>query len=629
MKNKHLIIDFDSTFIEIEALDALAELALADHPLRDEYLGKIKSLSAAGMEGKLPLSESLEERLKLLNAKQSHCEQLIPVLLDKITASFKRNSSFFKNYANNIYIVSNGFKEYILPIVTHLGIRADHVFANTFNYDHAGFISGLDKNNPLAQNQGKAKIVKDLNLRGTVWVIGDGITDYEIRAAGAADTFYALTENIQREQVIRKADVVIKSFDEFLFQHDFSRALSYPRNRIKILLLENVHPIGINMFFDEGFSIESMKGSFTEEELCEKIKDVSILGIRSKTKITQKILDSANRLFAIGAFCIGTNQIDLNYASKKGVAVFNAPYSNTRSVVEMVIGEIIILMRKVMSKNIQMHQGIWNKSAIDCFELRQKKLGIIGYGNIGSQLSVLAEALGMEVYYYDIIEKLQLGNAKKCQNLDELLTKVDIITLHVDGRETNKNLISEREFSLMKDNVILINLSRGPVVDIDALIKALKSGKILGAALDVFPYEPKNNQEEFCSPLRGFDNVILSPHIGGSTEEAQYNIGDFVTRRIINYINTGDTTQSVNLPNLILPDLTKAHRLVHLHKNIPGILAKINEILSRYQANILGQYLKTNEQIGYVITDIDVSYDKNMILELKEICGTLKSRVIY
>lgn len=629
MKNKYLIIDFDSTFIEIEALDALAELALANHPLRDEYLGKIKSLTAAGMEGKLPLSESLEERLKLLNANQSHCEQLIPVLLEKITASFKRNSSFFKNHANNIYIVSNGFKEYILPIVTFLGIRADHVFANTFTYDQDGFINGLDKNNPLAQNQGKAKVVKDLNLRGTVWVIGDGVTDYEIRATGAADAFYALTENIQREQVTHKADVIIKSFDEFLFQHDFSRAISYPRNRIKILLLENVHPIGINMLLDEGFSIESIKGSFTEEELCEKIKDVSILGIRSKTKITQKILDSANRLFAIGAFCIGTNQIDLNYASKKGVAVFNAPYSNTRSVVEMVIGEIIMLMRKVISKNIQMHQGVWNKSATDCFEMRQKKLGIIGYGNIGSQLSVLAEALGMEVYYYDIIEKLQLGNAKKCENLDELLTKADIISLHVDGRETNKNLISEREFSLMKDNVILLNLSRGHVVDIDALIKVLKSGKILGAALDVFPYEPKNNQEEFCNPLRGFDNVILSPHIGGSTEEAQYNIGDFVTRRIINYINTGDTTQSINLPNLILPKLTKAHRLVHLHKNVPGILAKINEIFSRYQANILGQYLKTNEQIGYVITDIDVSYDKNMILELKEICGTLKSRVIY
>ena len=468
-----------------------------------------------------------------------------------------------------------------------------------------------------------------MNLEGSVWAVGDGITDYEIRAAGAADIFYAFTENVERASVTAKADVVIKNFDEFLYMHDFPRAISYPRNRIKILLLENLHPNGIKMLEHEGYTVETLKGSLSEDELCAKIKDVTILGIRSKTTVTKKVLDAAERLISIGCFCIGTNQVDLDYATQKGVCVFNAPFSNTRSVVEMVIGEIIMLMRKVVSKNAQLHQGKWDKSADNCFELRGKKLGIVGYGNIGSQLSVLAEAMGMQVYYYDVMEKLQLGNARKCDTMDELLASVDIVTLHVDGRKSNAKIIGEHEFKMMKDNVIFINLSRGHVVDIDAMVKVLDSGKILGAAVDVFPVEPKNNQEEFVSALRGYDNVILSPHIGGSTEEAQLNIGEFVARRLTSYVNGGDSTQSVNLPNIQLPELRKAHRLIHLHRNVPGVLAQINQMLASHQANILGQYLKTNEQVGYVISDIDVEYDKDLINQLKKIDGTIKSRVLY
>ena len=629
MNNKFLIVDFDSTFVQVEALDELAAIALAEHPAADSIIEKIRTITAQGMEGKISLSDSLANRIKLLSANKKHVELLIDSLVNKVSASFKRNAAFLEQFADNIYIVSSGFKEYIIPVVSKYGIKEDHIFANTFTYDAAGNINGLDNVNPLCQDQGKVKVVKSLNLTGNVWAIGDGITDYEIREAGAADAFYAFTENVERPGVVAKADVVIKNFDEFLYMHDFPRAVSYPRNRIKILLLENVHPNGIKMLQHEGYTVETLKGSLSEEELCEKIKDVSILGIRSKTNVTKKVLDAAERLIAVGAFCIGTNQIDLDYATKKGVAVFNAPYSNTRSVVEQVIGSIIMLMRKVVSKNYQLHQGKWDKSADNCFEIRGKKLGIIGYGNIGSQLSVLAEAMGLQVYYYDITEKLQLGNAKKCDTMEQLLSSVDIVTLHVDGRKSNANIIGEAEFALMKNKVVFINLSRGHVVDIAAMKNALDSGKILGAAIDVFPLEPKNNQEEFVSLLRGHDNVILSPHIGGSTEEAQLNIGEFVARQIINYINGGDTTQSYNMPNIQLPQLRRAHRLIHLHSNVPGVLAKINSTLATHHANILGQYLKTNEQVGYVISDIDVEYDKDVINQLKKIDGTIKSRVLY
>jgi len=629
VNNKFLIVDFDSTFVQVETLDELAAIALAEHPESERVIEKIRTITAQGMDGKISLAESLAERLKLLSANKKHIEQLISSLADKVSPSFKRNGVFLEQFADSIYIVSSGFKEYILPIVSKFGIKEDHVFANTFTYDEAGNINGLDASNPLCQDQGKVRVVNSLNLEGSVWAVGDGITDYEIRAAGAADIFYAFTENVERTSVTAKADVVIKNFDEFLYMHDFPRAISYPRNRIKILLLENLHPNGIKMLEHEGYTVETLKGSLNEDELCAKIKDVTILGIRSKTTVTKKVLDAAERLISIGCFCIGTNQVDLDYATQKGVCVFNAPFSNTRSVVEMVIGEIIMLMRKVVSKNAQLHQGKWDKSADNCFELRGKKLGIVGYGNIGSQLSVLAEAMGMQVYYYDVMEKLQLGNARKCDTMDELLASVDIVTLHVDGRKSNAKIIGEHEFKMMKDNVIFINLSRGHVVDIDAMVKVLDSGKILGAAVDVFPVEPKNNQEEFVSALRGYDNVILSPHIGGSTEEAQLNIGEFVARRLTSYVNGGDSTQSVNLPNIQLPNLRKAHRLIHLHRNVPGVLAQINQMLASHQANILGQYLKTNEQVGYVISDIDVEYDKDLINQLKKIDGTIKSRVLY
>jgi D-3-phosphoglycerate dehydrogenase len=340
-------------------------------------------------------------------------------------------------------------------------------------------------------------------------------------------------------------------------------------------------------------------------------------------------LENANRLIAIGAFCIGTNQIDLETCQEKGIAVFNAPFSNTRSVVELAIAEIIFLMRGLTDKSSSMHQGKWDKSATGSFEIRGKKLGIIGYGNIGSQLSVLAENMGLDVYYYDVIERLALGNATKIDSLEELLRTCDVISLHVDGRKETAMLIDREKLALMKKGSYLINLSRGHVVDVPALKEALESQHLAGASIDVFPSEPKNNSEPFVSELIGLPNTILTPHIGGSTLEAQKNIARFVPGKIIEYINTGNTFNSVNFPNIQLPFLQNAHRLIHIHLNEPGIMARINRVLADCSINIVGQYLKTNEKIGYVITDIDKAYSSKVIDELKSLEGTIRFRVLY
>ena len=407
------------------------------------------------------------------------------------------------------------------------------------------------------------------------------------------------------------------------------KKLSFPKNKIKVLLLEKINTIAKSIFEKEGYEIETFDESLNEKELSEKIKDISILGIRSKTIITKKVLQSANRLLSIGAYCIGINQINLKECQKKGVIVFNAPFSNTRSVVEIVIAQIIILMRNIIRKSNQMHKGIWEKDSINSYEIRNKTLGIIGYGNIGSQLSVVAESLGLKVIYYDILDKLSIGNAKRYDSMKKLLKECDILSIHVDGREGNTNLIGDKEINLMKKGAILINYSRGNIVNINSLKRNLKNNKLLGAAIDVFPKEPLNNKEKFKSELIGLNNVILSPHVGGSTKEAQKNIGSFVPQKIIEYINSGNSSNSINFPNLYLPKQKEAHRFIHIHKNEPGIMLKINKILSDYNINIVGQYLKTNESIGYVITDINNEYNKQVIQSLRKIHNTIRLRVLY
>ncbi len=629
MASQKFIIDFDSTFVSVESLDLLATISLDGRADKAQKVKKISEITDLGMNGDISFADSLKDRLAILEANQSHIESLIQLLKTDISASFKRNKSFIQKNADSIYIISSGFKEFIAPVVADYGISEDRILANTFVFDAEGNITGADQNNPLSQDGGKIKVVEKLGLEGEIIVIGDGYTDFEIKKAGLATEFFAFTENVKREKVVKEADHIAPSLDEILFVKKIQGATSYPKSRIKVLLLENVHSDAAKMLKAEGFSVETVKGALDEDELIEKIKDVHVVGIRSKTNVTAKVIEKANKLMVVAAFCIGTNQIDLKACTEKGVAVFNAPYSNTRSVVELAIGEIILLMRNIPDKNRDMHNGKWDKSAKNSFEVRHKSLGIIGYGSIGSQLSIVAEALGMKVYFYDVVDKLALGNATKLTSMEELLRTADIISLHVDGRASNSNIFGEEQFKLMKDGSIFLNLARGPVVDIKALKKYIESGKIVGAGVDVFPEEPKTNSEPFTSELRNLPNLILTPHIGGSTAEAQQHIGNYVPEKIAAYINKGNTYGSVNFPNIQLPELHNAHRLLHIHKNQSGILAQINSILVKYDCNIEGQYLKTNEEIGYVIMDINKGYSKEVITELKQIDGTIKVRMLY
>jgi len=624
----YLIIDFDSTFTQVEGLDELADIALTGDPSREKVVGEIRALTDQGMNGSINFSESLRRRLALLPARREHLPLLVERLKGKVSDSIRRNADFFRQFPGRVYIISSGFREFIEPVVADFGITADYVLANTFTYDEDGRITGFDPENVLSRDGGKIEQLRRLDLTGDVYALGDGYTDYQIREAGLANRFYAFTENVTRDAVVARADEIIPSFDEFLYQNKLPMSLSYHKNRIRVLLLENVEASAEELFREEGYQVDIVPGGLDEDELVERIQGVSILGIRSKTHVTQRVLDAANRLIAVGAFCIGTNQIDLTGCMKKGVAVFNAPFSNTRSVVELTLAEIIMLARRIPEKNPKMHQGEWDKSAKGAFEIRGKKLGIVGYGNIGAQLSVVAEAVGLQVFYYDVAEKLQLGNATKCRTLDELLQQVDIVTLHIDGRPENKNFIGVEHFAQMKPGALFINNARGHVVDVPALADALRSGHLSGAAIDVFPHEPKTNDESFESELRGLPNVLLTPHIGGSTAEAQRNIAHFVPERIMDYINSGNTQQSVNFPNIQLPD-QQAHRLIHIHANVPGVLARINNVLATRHVNILGQYLKTNEHIGYVITDVDKQYEPELLDELRQVEHTIKFRVLY
>lgn len=628
-ERKIFVIDFDSTVTQVEGLDELAAIALKGQADGAEIVKKIKALTDAGMSGEISFSEALKSRIELLKANKSHIEILIDFLKTKISDSFLRNKSFLKEYNADIYIVSSGFREFILPITQSLGLKDENVYANTFTFDEEGNITGVDQSNVLAQTGGKIKLMESLKFEGHVSVIGDGYTDFEIKKAGFADRFYAFTENVERPKVIAEADFAIKSLDEFLFYNQLPRGQSYPKSLIKVLLLENVHQAAVEAFENQGFDVEFHKGAMDEDELIEKIKDVSIIGIRSKTNLTKKVLENADKLMAIGAFCIGTNQIDLKTATQKGIAVFNAPYSNTRSVVELAIGEMIMLIRKIFPKSEAMHKGIWDKSAINSFEVRGKKLGMIGYGHIGTQLSVIGEALGMEIYFYDVVDKMPIGNAKKCKTMQEVFEIADVVSLHIDGRKENTNLIGAKEFAQMKDGVIFMNLARGPVVNIPDLVAALKSGKIEGAGVDVFPEEPKTNSDPFVSELMGLSNVILSPHIGGSTEEAQQGIGTYVPERLLEYINNGSTTGSVNCPEVQLPLLQDSHRILHIHRNVPGIMAKLNNIFAKHHINITGQYLKTNETVGYVIVDIQKAYSREFVQEIKAIEETIKFRMLF
>ncbi len=405
---------------------------------------------------------------------------------------------------------------------------------------------------------------------------------------------------------------------------------SYPKEKINILFLENISDAAVKQFKDAGYiSVRKLNGALSEEELIREVKDVHLLGIRSKTQITAPVLEAANKLQAIGCFCIGVNQVDLKAATRQGVTVFNAPYSNTRSVAELVIGLSIMLIRRIPDKNKAAHEGIWMKEAKGSYELRGKTLGIIGYGNIGSQVSVLAEAVGMKVIFYDVITKLPLGNAVAKKTMKEVLAKADIITLHVPETNGTKYLINKATLKHFKKGSILINYARGEVVDLDALRKALLEGKLSGAAIDVFPLEPEKNGDRFQTPLQDLPNVILTPHIGGSTEEAQQNIGEDVSNKLFQFLEMGGTLGSHTIPSISLPPQEGTHRILHIHRNVPGVLSEINTTLSKNHINILAQYLKTNDEIGYVVLDVDKKISSHAFQLLKEVKETIKVRLLY
>lgn len=405
---------------------------------------------------------------------------------------------------------------------------------------------------------------------------------------------------------------------------------SYPKEKINILFLENISDAATQLFTSSGYTaVKKISGAISEADLIKEIKNIHILGIRSKTQITAAVLQAATKLQAIGCFCIGTNQVDIDAASANGIAVFNAPYSNTRSVAELVIGASILLIRKIIDKNKAAHEGTWMKDATGSHELRGKTIGIIGYGNIGSQVSVLAEALGMKVIFYDAESKLPLGNASDSNSLKELLQKSDIVTLHVPEIDSTRNLINRQTLANCKKGAIIINYARGTIIDLPALRKAILSGHIGGAAVDVFPEEPEKNGDSFISVLQNLPNVILTPHIGGSTQEAQNNIGMDVSTKLFNYLEKGISTGSHSIPALALPSQEGAHRILHIHNNVPGVLSSINTLLSKNKINILGQYLKTNESTGYVVLDLDKSLSKNAMELLKSVKSTKKVRVLY
>lgn len=631
IRNTLLVLDFDSTFTKVEALDLLAEELDLARGLGGALLAQIKDLTDQAMNGTLSFSEALIQRVALLKASKDDFAHLSERLKGLVSESILRNRHVFVENIGRIRILSGGFFEFIAPVVADFGLDPAYIMANRLIFDDNNIAIGVDLQNPLAHDQGKIKALSSLNHAGDVVMIGDGYTDFEAFKGGAAHRFYAFTENVARPGVLAALNdlpcaQIAASFDEILYAEGFEGRYSFPRSKMKVLLLENIHPDAVRQFREQGYDVTTQKGALSEEALIDAISGVHVLGIRSKTDVTQKVIEAADKLLCIGAFCIGTNQIDLKACSKKGIAVFNAPYSNTRSVVEMVIGLIVMLTRDIFDKSQKMHLGTWDKSATGSHEVRNKTLGIIGYGAIGSQLSVLAEAFGMRVIYFDLEEKLSLGNARRYRNLDALLREADVVSLHVDGRSDNSNLFGAAHFAMMRDGALFINLSRGHVVDIEALKEAIESGKIAGCAIDVFPEEPRTNADPFESPLIGLKNTILSPHIGGSTEEAQAAIAEFASERLLNFLNRGDTTFSVNMPAVALGDVDARHRFLHLHQNVPGVLAAINQILARYELNVLAQHLKTTADLGYVIVDVDKGYPKAALEDLKAVNGTLKFR---
>jgi D-3-phosphoglycerate dehydrogenase / 2-oxoglutarate reductase len=598
MQQPWFIIDFDSTFTQVEAMEELAAISLKNDPEKEAIIEQIKHLTDLAMDGKMPFNKSLKARIALLSAKKYHLNMLVNRLRKKVSPSFARNKEFFKKYQGRVLIVSGGFKEFIAPVVKSFFIDEDCIYANTFIYDKKNNIIGSDEENPLAQEGGKVKLLKQLKLKGQVIAIGDGYTDYQMRESGMAEQFFAFTENIARERVLAKADYIAPSLDEILYKMKLPMALSYPKSRINAVLLGKETFATEPYFKLEGYNVIKRE-TLTNKALAD-LKNASIIVSSLKQKITD--LNNFPKLISLAVWGNNNHQFNASIAQQMAVPIFSSPFANTRSVVELGLGFMFQLSRQTNT------------------ELRGKKIGIIGYGNAGSLMGVLAQNLGMDVLYFDEKDRAPLGNAIACKSITDLLKKSNYVVL-LQSKNTG-TILAEKELKQMQPNACLINLSYDDSVEVQAALKLVQQKKLFGFAMDF-------QQEENYLKLKQNNQIIATLNQRNNTLETQQNIASFTSEKIIQYINTGNISRSLNFPDIQLPALQGSHRFIHIHKNKPGLLAKINAILAKHKINITGQYLKTNETLGYVITDVSKKYDNEVINELKKIEATIKFRVIY
>ncbi len=598
MQQPWFIIDFDSTFTQVEAMEELAAISLKNDPEKEAIIEQIKHLTDLAMDGKMPFNKSLKARIALLSAKKYHLNMLVNKLRKKVSPSFARNKEFFKKYQGRVLIVSGGFKEFIAPVVKSFFIDEDCIYANTFIYDKKNNIIGSHEENPLAQEGGKVKLLKQLKLKGQVIAIGDGYTDYQMRESGMAEQFFAFTENIARERVLAKADYIAPSLDEILYKMKLPMALSYPKSRINAVLLGKETFATAPYFKLEGYNV--IKRDSLSNKALTDLKNASIIVSSLKQEITN--LNSFPKLISLAVWGNNNQQFNTNMAQQMAVPIFSSPYANTRSVVELGLGFMFQLSRQTNT------------------ELRGKKIGIIGYGNAGSLMGVLAQNLGMDVLYFDEKDRAPLGNAIACKSVTDLLKKSNYVVL-LQSKNTGTILV-EKELKQMQPKACLINLSYDDSVEFQAVLKLIQQKKLFGFAMDF-------QQEENYLKLKQSSQIIVTLNQRNNTLETQQNIASFTSEKIIQYINTGNISRSLNFPDIQLPALQGSHRFIHIHQNKPGLLAKINAVLAKHKINITGQYLKTNETLGYVITDVSKKYDNEVISELKKIEATIKFRVIY
>jgi D-3-phosphoglycerate dehydrogenase / 2-oxoglutarate reductase len=607
LKDIWYVFDFDSTFTQVEAMEELAAISLENDPEKDVFIEKIKQLTDLAMEGKMPFGKSLKARIALLSAKKYHLSMLVNKLRKRVSPSFVRNKQFFKEHKGRVLIISGGFREFIEPVVKAYHIEPDCVFANTFVYDKKNNIIGADEHNLLAQEQGKVKLLKQLKLSGKVIMIGDGYTDYEVFAHGLANDFYAYTENISRPRVLEQAKKVAPSLDEILFSQRLPMSISYPKSRITAVLVGEATWLSASYFKREGYSVQTVK---TIDALINKGLSGAVNCIlfdpklNEQTKLLSFIAEHPSKVLSVGVWGELVRPEAIKKIEHTGVAIFGSRYAHTRSVAELSLHYLLYFSRKKEE------------------ELFGKRLGIIGYGHSGSLLSVLAGYLGLEVYYYDIDQKPAIGAAKQVRNLGDLLKKSDFLVNVAGNRFGQGVFIGNKELNQLPKGAVLVHLGYDSSVDFMAVEKALSTGKLSGFYADIL-------DESSVGKAKFKANGIITYGERLKTRQVQQNIALGLSEAILNYVNTGETKFCLNLPEVQLPLLHQSHRFIHIHKNKPGVLSQINRIIGKHSINILGQYLKTNEHLGYVITDVSKAYSAELIEELKQIPETVRFRVLY